>query len=92
MYCLLVFLLTPVRFTSRPPHLGHRPGIATTSGLVKVHSGQPGQAKNRPNRPIFTTIFRPHRSHTSSDSSSGTLMRSPSNSDSAFFSSASKPV
>ena len=42
--------------------------MTTTSGLVKVHSGYPGQAKNRPNRPLLMTICRPQRSQTSSDS------------------------
>ena len=90
MYCLLVFLLVPVRFMSRAPHLGHRPGMTTTSGFVKVHSGYPGQAKNRPNRPLLMTICRPQRSQTSSDSSTGTLRRTPSRSFSALSSSALK--
>ena len=36
------------------------------SGLVKVHSGYPGQAKNRPNRPLLITICLPQRSQTNS--------------------------
>ena len=71
--------------------MGHLPGISTTRGMVKSHSGQPGQARNRPKRPDLMTRFRPHWGQISSDTSSGTLMRSPSSSCSAFFSSASKP-
>ena len=65
---------TPVRFIMRPPHLGQRPGISTTRGMVKLHSGKPGQAKNRPNRPDFTTRFRPQTGQISSETSSGTLI------------------
>ena len=28
-----------VFFRMRPPHLGQRPGISTTRGLVNLHSG-----------------------------------------------------
>ena len=67
----------------RLPHLGHLPGISMTKGFVNVQSGKPGQARKRPNRPDFTTICRPHTSQTSSETSSGTLMRVPSRSFSA---------
>ena len=63
---------------------------ATTMGMVKSHSGQPGQARKRPNRPDFTTRFRPHSGQISSLTSSGTLMRAPSRAFSAFSRSCSK--
>ena len=60
-------------------------------GLVKVHSGYPGQARNRPNRPDLTTMFRPHTSHFSSVTSSGTFRYTPSMSFSTWRRLPSKP-
>ncbi len=78
-----VFLLLPVRFISRPPHL------STTSGMVNVHCGsrdRPGSGR--------TGRTLPPDSHCggriSSLTSSGTLMRVPSRAFSAFSRSCSK--
>ena len=67
------------------------PGISTTMGIVKLHSGKPGQAKKRPKRPDLYTSFLPQLGHISSETSSGTLIRWPSMAFSALFSSVSKP-
>ena len=72
-----------LRFKMVLPHLGQRPGIFSTMGLVFLHSGNPGQAKNFPNLPMRTTILRPHSSQISSDTSSSTFKRTPSSAVSA---------
>ena len=74
-----------------PPQAGHLPGISTTIGIVKLHSGKPGQARNRPNLPDFTTRFFPQTGQISSDTSSGTFILCPSMAFSALWSSSSKP-
>ena len=80
-----------VRFKSLLPQAGHLPGISTTIGMVKVHSGKPGQARKRPNLPDLYTRFRPQTGQTSSETSSGTFILWPSMAFSASCSSFSKP-
>ncbi|MBR3752852.1 MAG: type I DNA topoisomerase, partial [Ruminiclostridium sp.] len=48
----------------------YAPTISTTMGWVCPHSGQPGQARKRPNRPDLMTRLRPHKGQTSSETSS----------------------
>ena len=62
-----------LRFISAAPHLGQGTFIISTIAFVLRHSGKLGQARNLPKRPILYTIIAPHLSHTTSDTSSGTL-------------------